>query len=1087
MSSSPLPIAAPILQESEALASRLGFSGFSAGVPGDRSSRWLSEDNRQLVYCGRRLGVELIWSETESTQTKEFERWVLRLARRAPLRRFLHAERNGAGTTTLAMVRPGEFTKRGLCIREAGPEVLSELADLEATNREHFVFRITDVLSREMITGRFFRLFQKHLHCLERSWIHLDRWDDAYTRRDLTLALLCRLMFITFISHTHTLGGKRNFLRWLLERPRSGDIYRTLLQPLFFSVLNTPLENREQDLNGLGLLPFLNGGLFEPLRVERMASTVTLSDELLAKAIHELFETFEFTVKESSQSGPTQAIDPAMLGNVFEALMYSDERHQSGTYYTPTVLVGQLVSEVLIKAADCISPRAGAWVASTLAKQVPPSLDSETQGLLQNKLSKLRILDPAVGSGAFLLGALRALVLLRTRLVRPSDRTALRREIIKQNLYGVDQKVGAVRLCELRLWLSLIADAEGLEQAAPLPNLDHRIRQGDSLSEPFQAGSPSPAGRRCRVAADEGQASSIETGRAESGSRFAELHGTNKDKATAQRHQRELDNLEHLISEENNKLEKALSDLHRIGMSRDLFGELNTLGGDLLRERKRLEASIDLLECARRSVDRGELPFFSYPAAFPEVFRDGGFDVVFGNPPWIRIHDIPPDKRLQYRDRYRFARSGRHSGFSQQFDVSLLFVERGLELVKPDGLVGFLLPSKLFRAQYGRTMRHILSKQHRVHHFADYSLRRERTFSSNCYPAWLLLSPGPPRDGEPVEISLARPDGSSIRSRTRATQLSAPGEPGEPWTGLPADVLRVFARMGDSGVSLSSRGCRARLGVKTGANDVFLTDQWHLKPDEKVALTMADGTELLVNDTLAPQVVRGRDVRPFVASVATRMLAPYDRALVSPLPNPPDNLKGYFLSHMTRLKMRRDSSASTPLWAVFRTNGIAQKPKVVWRDIAPRLEAVFCPVEDCHVPLNTTYFFNVQSSHEGRLLTALLNSTWIRLYATVVAEPAMSGFFRFLAWTVERIPWPIHLRPRGRAANRLVRLTQAAESELTTPIVDEIDEVVAQAYGLTREQQAVLRTLTTVYPTVFAGQHMATRSPEANMSGRPSM
>ena len=1013
-------------REEDATVSRFGFSGPILEVPADRKHVWFLPEGWRLSHCGMRNGVELLLSEG-AARKGALRRWVLCLGRRAPSRRFLHLHRGPDGVEQLGIVRPGLFDRANVCVRSVSSDLWLEFDEIDETGRDHLAFLVADVLDREQLTKRFFRTFRKHLLTLEGGWRGSTVALDQYQRRDLTMALLCRLMFVTFLARERGIDGRRNYWRWLLEQPRDGDVLISMLRPLFFGALNCPLEERGPEAKKLGALPFLNGGLFQPLSLEEAQPGLTLPDDMLCEAIHELFERFEFTSREIGARG--SAIDPEMLGQVFEALMHADERRRSGSFYTPPRLVDRFVHEALVEAARQVDQMASSWVSCCLSGNgAPPDLSVPRKKRLEELLCNIRILDPAVGSGAFLLSALEAVVELRTGLRPERGRHQVRREAIATNLFGVDTKVGAVRLCELRLWLSLLADAPAEEPLQPLPNLDHHIRQGDSLNEPLSD-----------------LITARQLGESVTDMSFAGLHGADKQAAIVARRRDELARHKVLVEAAARRVQRASEELQQLASTPDLFGETKPLSKRHRQIQARLEVEHDQLLETERALERGELPYFSYPAAFPEAFAKGGFDLIVGNPPWVRIHDVPLEQRQRLKSRYRVCRGG-GSGFSQQVDLSVPFVERALELTKPGGLVGLLLPSKVFTAQYGRVLRRMLLQEHQPIHFADLSRARTGYFDASNYPSWVLVR-GHDRRPSSCRVSRSRASDEIEVFDIERHRLSLVGGSSGPWVPLAPSERAVMDDMRAGGVTLGDYGLRARLGVKTGCNRVFLTRSWERFDDDTVTLEMYDGARLTVPDEWAPFVSRGRDIRSFATEGVVRALIPYDRGTLTPAPSLPPDLEGYFEEHRDELESRSDAG-NGKLWTVFRTQGLRRSHRVIWRDISTRLETVYVGPDDDAVPLNTCYFAQVKDEEEALLITALLNSTPVRNFAAVIAEPAMSGHSRFFGWTIEQIPWPKRLRPGSDEARRLVECSLRAHREGADSWQDEIDAIVARAYGL---------------------------------------
>lgn len=997
------------------VATRLGFSGPAVEVPDARRDRWWLPDDWRLFHCGSRCGVELLWSTGPEAKRHALRRWVLRLARRTGRRHFLHVH-DWDGTTRLAAHRPGPARLREVVSRRLDDALWAELSEVDDDHPDRFALRLTDVLDRDDLTRRFFKRFRHHLGALEGQWTG-DL--DEFERHDLTMALLCRLMFVTFIAQTRGLAGRRDYLRWLLDQPRAGDMYRDALRPLFFSALNCPEERRPASAGALGALPFLNGGLFHPLAVESDPH-LTLPDAPLGEAVYELFEKYRFCADRTNSRG---AIDPEMLGHVFEGLMLAGERRVSGSFYTPAGLVREFVNDLLAGAVVELGPWASAWVRGTLDGR-PVVLDEAGRALLDDRLVALRILDPAVGSGAFLLGALDALTALRTALRPDVSPFALRREVLTSTLYGVDLKMGAVRLCELRLWLSLMAEADPIAPLEPLPNLDHHVRQGDSLAEPLfdrarQAG---------LVVAD--------------GPDYARLHGPDKDAEGSRLRLAELERLTSLVDSEIAR-EQGADPTDQA----DLFGR-----GDA--RAKAPSERLQSLLAAKRGLDRGELPYFSYTAAFPEVMAAGGFDCIVGNPPWIRLHDVPPERRRELKRRFATCR-GRGSGFSQQVDLSVPFIERSLELTRPGGQVGLLVPAKLFKAQYGRTLRRRLREGVSIARFEDLSHQSQSVFRAANYPCWVGLRNHPPRHDAVTKVGRAGTTDSLSAVPIRQTDLSISPNPDAPWCALPPATREFVRRLRGDHVSLAEYGLRARLGLKTGCNPVFVAKRWHPQGPDAMRLDMAEGT-LVVPNHWAPEVLRGRDLSAFTASPSTRAVIAYDRETLRPEKVVPDSLAQYFGRFERPLRQRADAGRG-PAWKVFRTSVLRPAHRVVWRDIAPRLEATYLRPEQSLIPLNTCYVFEVADETEGLLIAALLNSFWLRLLAAVAAEPALNGYQRLLGWTVEGLPWPGRLRPGSRDAEILVKLARSAHEEWTPEVQLAIDTRVGRLLGVAIDEQANFR------------------------------
>ena len=304
--------------------------------------------------------------------------------------------------------------------------------------------------------------------------------------RLFTQTLFNRLMFLRFLERKGWLEfqGRHDYLRALHNAGPVADqsFYQSRLAPLFFEAL--ALEGHQQAAV-VGNVPFLNGGLFAKSPLD--AKVTDLPDDIFGPMIGAdgLFYRFNFTVEESTPLDIEAAVDPEMLGKVFEELVTG--RHESGSYYTPRPIVSFMCREAL-KAHLCDKTKASPEALELLVDKHEVSGLSDSQGRqIIEALDSLKAVDPACGSGAYLLGLMQELIaiyrlLYSEKLVKDARSLyELKLRIISHNLYGVDIDPFATNIAMLRLWLSLSVEAD---QPLPLPNLDFKIEAGDSLRGP---------------------------------------------------------------------------------------------------------------------------------------------------------------------------------------------------------------------------------------------------------------------------------------------------------------------------------------------------------------------------------------------------------------------------------------------------------------------------------------------------------------------------------------------------------------------------------------------------------------------------
>lgn len=310
-----------------------------------------------------------------------------------------------------------------------------------------------------------------------------------------TQTLFNRLLFVHFVSRKGWLrfNDDTDYLNALWRDYQADDkasnFYTSRLSTLFFAGLNNP---QSQDLsNGVQLLighvPFLNGGLFEETDLDRRALNA-VPDAAVAQVITGLFNRYNFTVAESTPLDTEVAVDPEMLGKLFEETV--NERHSNGAYYTPRPVVAFMCREAIkgYLAGKRIEGLTEAKI-TDLVDHANPQAISVAQALeIANAVGGLKAVDPACGSGAFLLGMMQEILALNETLFRaghtPEGLYDQKLEIISNNIYGADKDELAVNTAMLRLWLSLGVDYEGDGTPKPLPNLDLKLVVGDTIAGP---------------------------------------------------------------------------------------------------------------------------------------------------------------------------------------------------------------------------------------------------------------------------------------------------------------------------------------------------------------------------------------------------------------------------------------------------------------------------------------------------------------------------------------------------------------------------------------------------------------------------
>jgi Eco57I restriction-modification methylase/MmeI, helicase spacer domain len=980
---------------------------------------------------GRWRGFRVVAEDAEGPARDVAARLARTLGRGA--HRGLAVAVAGRGSRELALAAPkiaGPGTTRVLCVPLDHPaaEVLHHLGEFRpkpaSTGLAH-ALRIDRLLATEIVSERFFSLLRIHL---DRMTEALGQRGSAADRRLVVVLALTRVLFLYFVQAKGWLDGRADYLRTLLDDhlATGRSFHRDALNTLFFDTLNRPVRQRRSQ-PALGAVPYLNGGLFERHPAERRLPEVAFTNEIWQDALDDVFERFRFCVREAHE---VDAIAPDMLGRVFERVMDVSQRQDTGTFYTPEAIVTRMVDATLEAALAGVGglPRS---VARAVVEG--KSVDVAHRHAARRALDSLRVLDPAVGSGAFLLGALHRITDMMCTLDPAADRPALRRSVLHNNLFGVDLHPVAVRLAELRLWLAVVADdpTTDVHAVAPLPNLDGIVRQGDSLLDPIAASPisswPSAIATRVRQARQ----------------RLFDCRGA--DHARRLRTLRRLESrlAAELLRQSQSQIEASLAELSTLAGSPNLFGHRSGLTA---KQRARVAA----VERRRTAVARatalardGAIPFFSYDVHAPDVMRSGGFSVVLGNPPWVRAERLSAQFRTALGERFSWWRSGgrgesKRKGYAHQPDLSVAFLQRSVELAAPGAAIGLLLPSKIATAAYGTRARAHLVRETTIRYLHRIGDGEAAGFGATTYPLAMVVEKRRAVTDHKVGLQF---DG---RARLRQRSLGDSG----PWILVADGVRRAIADMQTAAPPLSTVA-PVSLGVKTGAN-ALLMGRITRRRRGTATVQFGCGTAE-IEETLLRPVLRGRDVQPFAARTERVLIWAYDSHL-RPLRQLPPLAKRHLEPHLPELRARADYRDGPP-WQLFRLGVERGRHRVVWPDIARRPRAVV--LETCTAkgaaPLNSCYVASLPSRRIALVVAGVLNSTWAQILTHLIADEANGGYRRINARVVGSMPIPTG----GNASVVAEHALQAHHGHAVSQ--HDLDEAVAAALALTPPTRERLR------------------------------
>ena len=482
--------------------------------------------------------------------------------------------------------------------------------------------------------------------------------DPEKTVRDYIKKLMGRLVFLQFLQKKEWMGVPTNRQDWkggdtrflqnkFNEFADKDNFIDGFLEPLF-NDLNTNRQNNN-DLASPKVgndikVPFLNGGLFQ--LDEEDCSNIRLPQHLLGDVL-EFFERYNFTIDENDPNDAQIGVDPEMLGRVFENLL--EDNKDKGAFYTPKEIVQYMCQESLIAYLQTgIDDEAD----KESIRQFVLTHEAEYLGSMAEdisiKLLSVKICDPAIGSGAFPMGLLRQLYLCQCAIhpeLEEKNAADVKRHIIQNNIYGVDIEKGAVDIARLRFWLSLIVDEE---TPRFLPNLDFKIMQGNSLLEQYKGVDLS---KMTELSSEQGEGTQLTWFDKELDILRFDLREKLNEYYNCSDHQRKEQLRQKIIENVKQQLREQSINVN--------FGDLDLSAND---------------------------QFTLWHTWFYDVFSQGGFDIVIGNPPYVNVQLMTVEEKEKYKKIFE--------SFFKRCDMFCLFLELGLLKISSEkGIVTLIIPS----------------------------------------------------------------------------------------------------------------------------------------------------------------------------------------------------------------------------------------------------------------------------------------------------------------------------------------------------------------------------------------------------------
>ena len=683
---------------------------------------------------------------------------------------------------------------------------------------------VIDAFSVERLNKEFFAgykaLYNKFLQQLS----------DNKQNRDYVKKLLGRLVFLQFLqkkgwmgvpaSRSDWNGGDKNYLCHLIEGYNGNDrLLSDVLEPLFFNTLN---EKREGDIADARLgenikIPYLNGGLFEKDNIDKLDIDFPYS---YFKELMDFFAMYNFTIDENDPDDSEVGIDPEMLGHIFENLL--EDNKDKGAFYTPKEIVQYMCRQSVIQYLKTHEP--DEQYAEPIEQLInngivlPVLQTKNVASRFMQLLKDVKVCDPAIGSGAFPMGILYVLYHAIHHLQSHAEphgnfnSTQTKREIIQNNIFGVDIEQGAVDIARLRFWLALVVDAD---EPQPLPNLDYKITCGNSILHRFPLDVPI-----------ENVFTEYNKNKSENEKMSLPKYKEKVYKYTETSDHKEKDEFRNIIEQVKTAFRSNLSDkdLLKIRKIRKRISNLET--PLLFRERtkeekneaKKLRKQLAQIEKEHEDIKNNKIyeHSFEWRFEFPALLNDEGdfmgFDIIIGNPPY--------GAKLSNKEKELF-KEYYYDVHMRTPETYCYFISLAFKLVNSNGIVSYIVPNNMFFQNENEKTRSLLLFSHQL--FRAINLG-DNTFENADVPTCIFIARSKGSENYEVEYSDYRKYNISdiewnkdYESISTALIKTVPAYV----LGLSNVNIRIINEIKQHGVLIDSIAEEMASGISSGGDKIF--------------------------------------------------------------------------------------------------------------------------------------------------------------------------------------------------------------------------------------------------------------------------
>ena len=901
---------------------------------------------------------------------------------------------------------------------------------------------ITKAFSVEALSDLFFREYKKHYEDIiefitgKRMVKVANKWEEKVTGspctmimqefacfpdaekavRDYVKKLMGRLVFIQFLQKKGWMGcpagdswtgGDKEFVQNLFERTPFKDTFvDDVLEPMFNDINSRRDGDIANEVLGHDIkIPYLNGGLFERDSYDKTDFPLPAK---YMKALLDFLASYNFTIDENDPDDAEIGVDPEMLGRIFENLL--EDNKDKGAFYTPKEIVNYMCRESLIAylQTDIEDETKKESFRQFVTTHDVSVLNPGDVYKVDKLLRDVKICDPAIGSGAFPIGLLRELSACRMAIegLEPDTTIAdVKKDIIQNSIYGVDIEKGAVDIARLRFWLSLIIDEQ---TPHALPNMDFKIMQGNSLLEQFEGIDLSgmSLNEQAKKKAKKGQAW-IQTIAFDEQDSLDNIQQAIREYYSTEDHSRKL----HLRKVINDNVKSYIINLK--GFTPEIKAKLDNL-----------------------PIPNDQ--FFLWHIYFKEVFDNGGFDIVIGNPPYGA--KLSEKDKVLFKDLF----SDVHMRTPETF---CYFISQSIRLSKSNNsIISYIVPNNLFFQNENEKTRELLIYKNRLLRAINLG---DSTFENADVPTCIFLTSTGKKDSYTISYSDYRLDKISSIDWNHGIELiennvlkNIPAYS----LGMNTKEVSLLNKVSTLGITINEIAEEMACGISTGGNKAF-------------SISRTEAVEKELERDVIHKVLFGYEIDKYKIDSDDNIIIYMQRDMKE---KDYPNVLSHLAPYKEKLAKRSECKKGILPWWVMnrpRYSRLFEEPKIIMRQTSDSIRCVYDDsgyyVIDSILVLKTK-----NKEYDYNYIVGVLNSCLTNFIYQGLTQEAGRAFAQVKPANVRKLYIPKVTQtqqvPIITLVDRIIAAKKVNPLADTTTEEREIDRLVYELYGLTDEEIAIV-------------------------------